>query len=156
MHLLNLIALPVIARLTLVIMFPFSALDKVVHWKEAMQQATSSFLPGGAVLLLLAIVVETVAPVCIVVGWHDRMAAFLLAGFCAVTALLYHPFWKFDHFWSQPGEGRSHFWDFLKNFGLVGGLLLLMIGGTPVPTSLLVTQPGSAAPYVAAPTRGAH
>ena len=150
MHLLDLIALPFIARLTLVIMFPFSALDKIVHWREAMQQAASSFLPGGAFLLTLAIVVEALAPVCIVIGWHDRFAAFLLAGFCAVTALLYHPFWKFPHFWSKPGEGRSHFWDFLKNFGLVGGLLLLMIGGTPVPASVVLTQPGSAAPYAAA------
>jgi putative oxidoreductase len=150
MNLLDFIALPVFARLSLVILFPFSALDKVVHWKEAMQQATSSFLPGGAFLLLLAIIVEAVAPVCIVVGWHDRLAAFLLAGFCAVTALLYHPFWKFPHFWSQSGEGRSHFWDFLKNFGLVGGLLLLMIGGTPVPTSAVLTHPSSSAPYEAA------
>jgi len=152
MHLLNLIALPVIARLTLVIMFPLSALDKVAHWKEAMQQATSSFLPGGAILLVLAIIVETGAPVCIVVGWHDRIAAFLLAAFCAVTALLYHPFWKFDHFWSKAGEGRSHFWDFLKNFGLVGGLLLLMMGGTPMPTSVLLSHPGGATPYAAAPS----
>jgi len=151
MHLLDLIALPALARITLVIMFPFSALDKVVHWKDAMKQATSSFLPGGGVLLVLAIIVEVAAPVCIVVGWHDRLAAFLLAGFCAVTALLYHPFWKFDHFWSEAGEGRSHFWDFLKNLGLVGGLLLLMIGGTPVPVSVLMAQPAGASPYAAAP-----
>lgn len=150
MDFLNLIAVPLIARVCLVIMFPFSAFDKIVHWKEAMQQATSSILSGGAVLIVIAIVVEFVTPACIVIGWHDRLAAIVLAGFCAVTAILYHPFWKHPHFWSKAGEGRSHFWDFLKNFGLVGGLLLLAIGGMPVSASSVLEHPLSSAPAGAA------
>lgn len=150
MDIINYVAIPLIARVCLVAMFPFSALDKIVHWKEAMQQATSSFLPGGAFLLVLAIIVEIASPLCIVFGWHDRLAAFVLAGFCAVTALLYHPFWKYPHFWSKAGDGRSHFWDFLKNFGLVGGLLLITIGGFPVTASTVLTHPLSSAPYSSA------
>ena len=125
---LNLAAATLIARVCLVVLFPFSALDKIVYWKDALKQAKSSFLPGGAVLLVIAIAIELVMPVCIVIGWHDRLAAFVLAGFCAVTAVLYHPFWTFADFWT-PGDskGRRHFWDFLKNFGLTGGLLLVVI-----------------------------
>jgi putative oxidoreductase len=125
---LNLVALPLLARICLVIMFPFSALDKILHWDDALKQATSSFLPGGPVLLVLAIMVEFVTPICIVLSWHDRLAALVLAAFCVVTAVLYHPFWKFADFWT-PGtsQGRNHFWDFLKNFGLVGGLLFVVI-----------------------------
>ena len=137
MHAFVLFTVPFLARLFLVAMFPVSAWDKVVHWKEAMQQATSSFLPGGAVLLILAIIVETLAPLCIVFAWHDRLAAFVLAAFCVITALLYHAFWKTPHFWSQGGAGRGHFWDFLKNLGLAGGLLLLVIGGPPATGTLL-------------------
>ena len=92
MSFLNLILLPIVARVCLVIMFPFSGYDKIVHWDEAMRQARGSPVPDPAVLLILAIIVEFVTPVCIVVGWHDRLAAFILAGFCVVTALLYHPF----------------------------------------------------------------
>jgi len=147
MNFFDMVAIPLIARVCLVVMFPFSALDKIVHWKEVMQQATSSFLPGGAVLLVIAIVVEFVTPVCIVIGWHDRLAAFVLAGFCAVTALLYHPFWRYPHFWAKAGDGRSHFWDFLKNFGLVGGLLLITVGGTPMSASAVLKHPLSSAPY---------
>jgi putative oxidoreductase len=149
MEFLNLIAVPLLARFCLVVMFPFSALDKIVHWDDALKQARSSFLPGGPMLLVLAVVIEFVTPVCIVTGWHDRLAAFVLAGFCAVTALLYHPFWKFAHFWFVAGEGRSHFWDFLKNFGLVGGLLLVVIGGAPTSASAVVGQPLASAPYAA-------
>ena len=55
----------------------------------------------------------------------------MLAGFCAVTAILYHAVLDLcDDFWAKgASQGRSHFWDFLKNFGLVGGLLLLILGG---------------------------
>ncbi|MCY0386797.1 DoxX family protein [Robbsia sp. Bb-Pol-6] len=149
MHTLDLLALPFIARLCLVIMFPFSALDKIVHWRDALKQAKSSILPGAPFMLVLAIIVEFVTPVCIVTGWYDRIAAFVLAGFCVVTALLYHPFWSYPDFWSQDGAGRSHFWDFLKNFGLTGGLLLLVIGGAPVPATTVLHAPLSSAPYAA-------
>jgi putative oxidoreductase len=150
MNFLNLMLLPILARVCLVIMFPFSAYDKIVHWDEAMAQARTSPLPGPAALLIAAIIVEFLTPICIVLGWHDRLAAFILAGFCAVTALLYHPFWKSPGFWSQPGEGRAHFWDFWKNFGLVGGLLLLVIGGSFAPAAFILHHPLSAVPYAAA------
>jgi putative oxidoreductase len=151
MNSIDLFLLPVLARACLVILFPLSAYDKIAHWKEALEQANSSWLPGGPVLLILGILVELLAPICIVLGWHDRLAAFMLAGFCAVTALLYHPFWKYPDFWSANGEGRAHFWDFFKNFGLVGGLLLLMIGGLPLTTTQVVAHPLSSAPYTASP-----
>ena len=67
------IALPLLARILLVILFPFSALDKILGWNAAVKQANSSFLPGGPALLLIAIMVELVMPICIVLAWHDRM-----------------------------------------------------------------------------------
>jgi putative oxidoreductase len=139
---LDYIGIPLLVRICLVVLFPFSALDKIINYKEALAQATSSWLPGGKVLLVLAIIIEVVTPVCIVAAWHDRLAAFILAGFCIVTAVLYHPFWQFKDFWT-PGDskGRSHFWDFLKNFGLVGGLMLIVLLGIDLPASLVVKQP---------------
>jgi putative oxidoreductase len=139
---LDYIGIPFLVRLCLVVLFPFSALDKIINYKAALAQATSSWLPGGRVLLVLAIIVEVVTPLCILFAWHDRLAAFVLAGFCAITAVLYHPFWQFRDFWT-PGDskGRSHFWDFLKNFGLVGGLLLITLQGIQLPASLLAQMP---------------
>lgn len=119
-----------IARICLVAMFPLSALEKVFDWKTCLIQAKSSWVPGGAGLLVCAILVEGVTPICIVFGWHDRLAAFLLAGFCVVTAILYHPFWAFPGLLREPlGKAREHFWQFVKNFGLVGGLLLVIFAG---------------------------
>jgi putative oxidoreductase len=147
---LNLDAMPLIGRICLVLLFPFSALDKIVHWDAVLKQANSSFIPGGPALLVIAIAIELAAPTCIVAGWHDRIAAFILAGFCVVTAVLYHPFWAHADFWT-PGDskGRRNFWDFLKNLGLAGGLLLAMIVADFVPARAIIEQPLSSAPKAA-------
>jgi len=117
---------PLVFRISLVALFPFSALDKILNWSSAMKQAGSIPLPQA--MLVISIVVEFAAPVCIVTGWQERIAAFILAGFCIVTAMLFHQFWRFPEFWNfREGEGLQHFWEFLKNFGLVGGLGLVML-----------------------------
>jgi putative oxidoreductase len=118
-----------LARFLLVVLFPFSAIDKIVNWPLALQQANSSFLPHGDVLLAVGMALEFVAPALILLNWYAKPAAFALAGFCAVTAILYHNFWAYDGFWNpQGGPARDHFWEFLKNFGLVGGLIYTTLG----------------------------
>lgn len=132
--------LPVLLRLALVVLFPLSALDKIVNWGAAAKQAGPG--PLTPLLLVAGILVETIAPVCIVLGWHDRLAAFMLAGFCVVTAVLYHQFWRYRDFWKfRPGEGLEHFWEFLKNLGLVGGLGLVMLAPRTLPLSEVMRHP---------------
>ncbi|HVB88845.1 MAG TPA: DoxX family protein [Beijerinckiaceae bacterium] len=151
-----------VARILLVVLFPFSALDKIFDWKSALKQAESSFLPGGPILLIAAALVEFVAPFCVVFAWHDRLAALLLALFCVVTALLYHEFWKFGDFWRRgASKGRADFWDFLKNLGLAGGLLLVVFGSPAASLGGFLSHPLSsshvyagATPTIAKPTSG--
>ncbi len=135
---------PFILRLFLVILFPFSALDKIVHWDTALQQANSSFLPGGNVLLILGAMIEIIAPLCILLQKFDRLAAFLLAGFCIVTAFLYQNFWDYPGGFFVRGDGGpalSHLWEFLKNFGLAGGLLFITLDAKPQPFSEFLHKP---------------
>ena len=140
-------AVLVLARVLLVVLFPFSALDKIVNWGDALKQARSGILPGAPALLIAGIIVETVTPVCIVADWHDRLAAFVLAGFCVVTALLYHPFWSSTDFWAKgDSKGRAHFWDFLKNLGLAGGLLLVILAARPASVGFVAAHPLSSTP----------
>ncbi len=127
-----------VARVCLVSMFPPSAIDKVWHWRASLAQTASAKLPGlpliGGAMLVAAILVEAVTPVMIVGHWWDRPAALLLAAFCVVTAALYHPFWRGPDFFtaSDKSIAREHFWQFLKNFCIVGGLLLVAVAdGSP-------------------------
>ncbi|MGD8356321.1 MAG: DoxX family protein [Methyloceanibacter sp.] len=114
---------------------PFSFIDKIINHEAAVKQASSSWLPGGTALLYPAMAVELhpamavelLMPPMIVVGFYDGMAAFVLAGYCAVSALLFHNFWASPRFWSSDSEGYPHVWDFFKDFGLVGGLMFVML-----------------------------
>ena len=119
-------ALPVLARIFIVWIFPFSFLDKIINHDAAVAQAKSSWLPGGAALLYPAMAVELLTPPMIVFHVYDGIAAFILAGFCAVTGIVYHAFWSYPRFWRSDSPGYSHIWDFFKNFGLVGGLIFVM------------------------------
>ena len=123
---------PVLAVRYLLVMlfFPFSALDKILNFRGAVGQAAQIAPQGLAVLLILAgLFVEVAMPVCILSGYADRLAGFVLAGYCMVTALLWKQFWAPGDFWrSGDSAGRGLFWDFLKNFSLAGGFLLLVVG----------------------------
>ena len=124
-----------LTRTSLVVLFPFSAADKLFNWGQAIKQAKSgpaALAKMAPELLLAGIAVETLAPLCIVTGRRDREAAALLAGFCAATALLYHPFWSHDDLLAKgKSTGREELWEFLKNFGLVGGLLTVVLDNQP-------------------------
>ena len=144
---------PLLLRICLVVLFPFSAVDKIVNWNAAMKQAGT--VPFAPAMLVASIVVEFATPICIVTGWHDRAAAFVLAGFCAVTAVLFHQFWRFPDFWRfRPGEGLDHFWEFLKNFGLVGGIGLIVLAPRTLPLSEAARHPWASS-HVIGPDAGA-
>ena len=137
-------AAPVIARILIVLIFPFSFLDKIINWQSALKQANSSFLPGGPVLLVLAMIVEAVTPICIVFNWYAGWAAIVLAGYSAITAILYHNFWSYPQFWKAGTEGAPHVWDFFKNFAIVGGCIFIILGSDVVSEVEKVVEPAPA------------
>jgi len=93
-------------------------------------------------------------PLGILTGIADRFAAFILAGYCGVTALLWKQFWRPGDFWAgSQSAGRALFWDFLKNFALAGGFLLLTFGATQDGVTKFLEHPlASSQPY----GRGGH
>jgi putative oxidoreductase len=146
------IALTAAIRIVLVLLFlPFSALDKVLNFKGAVAQARQAapnhvFAVG---LILTGLCVEVFMSLGVVTGIADRACAFVLAGYCGVTALLWKQFWKPGDFWtSNTGMGRSLFWDFLKNFALGAGFLLITFGTDARSVHLFLNHPfASSQPY---------
>jgi putative oxidoreductase len=121
-----------VVRFGLVLLFlPFSALDKILGFNHAVRQAQQMFSsrPTAVAMILVGLGVEIFCSLGIVTGIADRASAFLIAGYCAVTAVLFKRFWAQGDFWSDPdGKGRSLFWDFLKNLSLGAGFLLIVVG----------------------------
>lgn len=105
-------------RFLLAVLFLLSGLGKLGSGYTATAAYMASFGVPGA-LLPLVIVVEIVGALAVIVGWKTRIGAFLLAGFTAVAAIIFH----------------SNFSDqiqlimFLKNVAIVGGLLTLVANG---------------------------
>ena len=135
--------------LLVMLFFPFSALDKILNFRGAVGQAAQMAPRRLAVLLILAgLFVEIVMPVCILSGYADRLAGLVMAGYCVVTALLWKQFWATGDFWrGGDSAGRGLFWDFLKNFSLAGGFLLLVVGAQGGVFSLLHHPFASSHPY---------
>ncbi len=121
-----------VVRYGLVLLFlPFSALDKIFGFDHAVKQAQSVFMPRpiAIAMILLGLFVEIVCTLGVVTGIADRACAFVIAGYCATTAVLYKQFWAQGDFWSDAdGKGRMLLWDFLKNLSLGAGFLLIVVG----------------------------
>jgi putative oxidoreductase len=141
-----------ISRVLLVMLFlPFSALDKILNFRGAVKQASQA-APGRVLpvlLILTGLAVEIVMPLGILTGVSDRLAAFILAGYCGVTALLWKQFWRPGDFWSG-GKGRDLFWDFLKNFAVAGGFLMICFAPHQTVQSFIDHPFSSTHPYAGA------
>jgi putative oxidoreductase len=144
------ILLTLAIRVALVLLFlPFSALDKLFNFNGAVAQAREA-APNRTIatgLVVAGLCVEVFMSLGVVTGIADRACAFVLAGYCGVTALLWKQFWKPGDFWtSNSGQGRTLFWDFLKNFALGAGFLLITFG----------TDAPSAEQFMAHPMASSH
>ncbi|WP_374296875.1 DoxX family protein [Sphingomonas sp.] len=120
-----------VVRCGMVLLFlPFSALDKLLGFRHAVGQAGRMFpRPLAVAVILVGLFIEIVCSLGVVTGIADRAAAFIIAGYCAATAILFKQFWAQGDFWADPdGKGRTLFWDFCKNLSLGAGFLLLVVG----------------------------
>ena len=108
--------LDLIARIFISSIFLFSAVSKIITY-EATLEWMEQTLPG--ILLIPAIIIEIVFPIFIILGYRTRLAAGILALFCLTTAFIFH----FDF------SNHTQVIAFLKNLGLTGGLIFLIIHG---------------------------
>jgi putative oxidoreductase len=141
-----------IVRCGLVLLFlPFSALDKIFGFDHAVRQAQQVIKPQpvAAAMILVGLFIEVACSLGTVTGFADRACAFVIAGYCAATAILYKPFWAQGDFWADPdGKGRSLLWDFLKNLSLGAGFLLIAVGVDGSGLAPFLTHPlASSNPY---------
>jgi putative oxidoreductase len=140
------------SRCLLVLLFlPFSALDKLLNARQAVDQAATATHSRSLATVLIGagFVVEVVMSLGILTGVADRLAAVMLGGYCVITALCWKQFWKAPDFRLKgASQGRDTFWDFLKNLALAGGFLLLAFGATASGVRRFLDHPlASSHPY---------
>src|SRR5258708_33846921 len=112
-------------RYLLVMLFlPFSALDKILNFDGAVNQARET-IPWewpARLAIVAALCIEIIMPLGILTGVADRLAALILAGFCGSPALVWEQVLKAGDF-SGRGSRRAGgpFLDFIKKPSLPGG-----------------------------------
>ena len=107
-----------VGRILISALFLISAYNKIFSIDGSMSWMEGFGIPGF--LLYPAIALEIILPLCIIIGYQARIAAGLLAIFCLATAFIFH----LDFI--DPMQKIS----FLKNIGLAGGFLFILVNGT--------------------------
>ena len=107
-----------IGRILISTLFLISAYNKIFNLDGSMSWMESFGVPGF--FIFPAIVIETILPVFIIVGYQARIAAGILAIFCLTTAFLFH----------LDFSNQSQLISFLKNIGLAGGFMFIVANGT--------------------------
>jgi putative oxidoreductase len=98
-------------------MFFMSGLSKIGNYAGTQGYMEAMGVSGA--LLPLVIVLEALGGLAIILGWQTKIASFALAGFCVVSAVLFH------NDFSNQAEMAS----FMKNVTIAGGFLLLVAHG---------------------------
>ncbi|MDX1527093.1 MAG: DoxX family protein [Gammaproteobacteria bacterium] len=118
-----------LGRILIAAIFVNSGVNKIFGYAGTQGYMESQGVPGE--LLPLVILVEVVGGLAVVVGWQTRIAAFLLAGFTLLSALLFHL--DFDN--------QMQTIMFMKNVAIAGGFLFLVAHG---PGALSIDNRGAA------------
>ena len=117
---------PFIARLFISAIFAQGALGKILGWSGQAAYMQSHQIPAPLIptMLGIALVIETAGVLCLMIGWQARAAAFVMFLYLGVVSVLLH------NFWAAQGMAASGMQtQFLKNFGIMGGLLMIAAFG---------------------------
>ena len=110
--------LDLIGRILISALFLISAYNKIFSIDGTMSWMEGYGVPGF--LLYPTIALEIILPFLVIIGYQARVAASLLAVFCISTAFVFH----YDF------VDQMQTIAFLKNIGLAGGFLFIVINGT--------------------------
>ena len=105
------------ARFLISILFFLNGIFKINNYERTIIWVEGFGMPG--ILLTPAIILEILGPILIIIGYQTRIAAALLSLFCIATAVIFH---------NDFGD-QMQLTSFLKNIGLAGGFVFLVING---------------------------
>lgn len=104
-------------RILLALLFIIEAFIKLNGYEGAVRYAEAYGVPGWT--LPFAIPLELGGGLLIAIGWQTRLLALAFAGFCLITALIFH---------TKLSDGNQLV-HFLKDLGLAGAFLILAARG---------------------------
>jgi len=114
--------LDILSRLLLAQLFIIAGFGKIGGYAGTQGYMEAMGVPG--VLLPLVIILELGGGIALLLGYRTKIVALLLAGFCLLSAVIFHNFLV----------DSSQMVMFMKNLAIAGGLLLLVQHGANEPS----------------------
>lgn len=116
--------LPLIARIFMGSLFLVAGIRKLMGIAGTVGYLTKLGFPAADMLVYLAIAIEIIGSILLIIGWRTRLVAWLMIAFVLVATFAAHRFWEFEA--AQMANQMNHF---LKNFAVIGGLLMVIAFG---------------------------
>ena len=107
-----------IGRIFISSVFLLSGYNKIFSYEGTVTWMEGYGVPGF--LLWPTIVLEIILPILIIIGYKTQLSAILLAVFSIITAIIFH----------SDFSNQMQIIAFLKNLGLAGGFLFIVVNGT--------------------------
>jgi putative oxidoreductase len=128
--------LPLMGRILITSIFLMSGFGKITDWSGTAGYMASKGMPMVPLFLTGAILFELGGGLSVLLGFKTGTGALVLAVFLIPATLIFHNFWTLDGMEQQMQMAM-----FMKNFSILGGLLLLTAFG-PGPISIDNRQKG--------------
>jgi putative oxidoreductase len=116
---------PVVGRVLITPLFLLSGFSKITGFTATAATMAKMGMPFPEVMLVGAIVFELGGGLMVLLGWHARLGALLLAVFTIASTLVFHNFWAVD-----AAQYRGQLTQFMKNLSILGGLVYIMVAGS--------------------------
>lgn len=111
--------LPLAARICLCLIFFKAGISHIIGFNSTVEMMTNNGLPLANVLLFFTIVFQLLGGLSLLLGYQVKLGSLLLILFLIPATLVFH----------NPIGNPNQINDFLKNIGLIGGLLMVMYSG---------------------------
>jgi putative oxidoreductase len=111
--------LPLAARVCLCLIFLKAGISHITGYADTVKMMAGQGLPIPDVLLIFTIAFQLLGGLSLLLGYQVKIGSILLILFLIPATLVFH----------NPLGDPSQLNDFLKNIGLIGGLLMLIYTG---------------------------
>ncbi len=116
---------PLAGRILIALIFLLSGFGKIGSFAGTAGWMASKGLPVAEVLLAITIVIEIGGALMIIAGFKARLGAAVLFLWMIPVSFIFH------NFWAMPAaEQQIQMIMFMKNLGLMGGMLYIMAFGS--------------------------
>lgn len=120
-----------IGRILFSIMFIMSGVGHLKNLEHTVKLTASTGAPFPKLLSIFSSLLALFGGLSIAFGFYVEIGAVLLLLFLLPVTFMVHRFWAY----SEPMQASNHQAHFMKNIGLIGGLLIILYFG-PGPLSL--------------------